>query len=68
MIPIVEAMISEIRSSRKQSVSATTYQATTITVIANETAANDDADNPRALAKVRQTLLLAVAYAANIGG
>ena len=76
MIPIVEAMISEIRSSRKQSSSIEPLQLVAseeaITLARdtnNVTVGNNNwADDTKILDKVRQTLLLSIAYAANIGG
>lgn len=76
MIPIVEAMVTEIKASRKQSVStiSTFPSAMTVNTI-NVSPVHDHNDNEsnwaddvRVIEKVRRTLLLSVAYAANIGG
>lgn len=77
MIPIVESMLEEIRSSRRASVcsAAADTQTFTVAVTGGQKEGEAQEDHPETVPahkrmerNIRQTLLLSVAYAANIGG
>lgn len=83
MIPIVEAMVDEIKTCRtefsdntdihhKTAIFVTPTSTSTSTLAQNDEKKEDTTKNwtqcPTLIRTVRQTLLLSVAYAANIGG